>query len=165
VARATDSTAASSRLAGASRVTIPRGEGWSWPFDGGVRVVSPFLAPPHAYGAGHRGIDLLPLGGGTGIRAPAEGVIAFVGTVVDRPLLTIDHGNGLITTLEPVRSELAAGTSVRGGDPIGTLATGGHAPAGQLHFGVRLNGEYINPLLMLGSMPRAILLPCCSEIG
>ena len=41
------------------------------------------------------------------------------------------------------------------------LAAGGHAAPGLLHFGVRLDGEYINPLILLGGVPRAILLPCC----
>ncbi|MFK4791826.1 murein hydrolase activator EnvC family protein [Microbacterium sp. ZW T5_56] len=132
-----------------------------------MRVTAPFLAPPHAYGAGHRGIDLASLAGGSDVvvRAPADGVIAFVGTVVDRPLLTIDHGDGLVTTLEPVRSDLAVGTLVHAAEDLGTVASGGHAAGGELHFGVRLDGEYINPLLLLGGVPRAILLPCCSDAG
>ncbi|WP_433677262.1 murein hydrolase activator EnvC family protein [Microbacterium gorillae] len=148
-------------------VTLPGHERWSWPIEGAVRVTRPFLAPPHAYGAGHRGIDLVSLAGGSGVvvRAPSDGVIAFVGTVVDRPLLTIDHGDGLVTTLEPVRSDLAVGALVRAAEDVGTIASGGHTANGELHFGVRLNGEYINPLLLLGGVPRAILLPCCSDAG
>jgi murein DD-endopeptidase MepM/ murein hydrolase activator NlpD len=144
---------------------LPRSDegGWSWPIGGGIRVTASFLAPPHAYGAGHRGIDLLPLGSDTAIRAPADGVIAFVGTVVDRPLLTIDHGDGLVTTLEPVHSPLVAGTPVLRGGAVGMLASGGHALPGQVHFGVRRHGDYINPLLLLGGVPRAILLPCCAD--
>lgn len=148
-------------------VTLPRQERWSWPIEGAVRVTRPFLAPPHAYGAGHRGIDLVPLAGGSDavVRAPADGVIAFAGTVVDRPLLTIDHGDGLVTTLEPVRSDLVVGALVHAAEDVGALASGGHTAGGELHFGVRLNGEYINPLLLLGGVPRAILLPCCADAG
>lgn len=147
-------------------VSLPGHERWSWPITGPVRITRPFLVPPHAYGPGHRGIDLASLEGGSDIvvRSPADGVIAFVGTVVDRPLLTIDHGDGLVTTLEPARSELMVGTDVRAAEAIGTLASGGHAAGGELHFGVRLNGEYVNPLLLLGGVPRAILLPCC-DVG
>ena len=124
------------------------------------RVERPFEAPAHRYGPGHRGIDVRPLGT-SDVRAPESGTIAFSGQVAGRGIVTIDHGDGYVTTLEPVESELAAGSSVRKGAPVGTLAAGGHASAGTLHFGVRLHGEYINPLLLLGGVPRAILLPCC----
>lgn len=133
---------------------------WQWPVDGTREVVEPFRAPLHDYGAGHRGVDIAA-GTGTVVRAPADGVVAFRGTVVDRPLITIDHGDGLVTTLEPLESALSPGTIVDAGDELGTVGSGGHSPAGQLHLGVRLNGVYINPMLMFGDVPRAILLPCC----
>jgi septal ring factor EnvC (AmiA/AmiB activator) len=94
--------------------------------------------------------------------SPAEGIIAFRGVVVDRPLLTIDHGSGLVSTLEPVESTLDPGDVVARGQAVGTLAAGGHAAEGTLHLGARLNGEYINPLALLGAAERPVLLPCCS---
>ncbi|MGM7696671.1 M23 family metallopeptidase [Microbacterium sp. A84] len=134
---------------------------WQWPVDGVRQVVTPFRAPAHDYGPGHRGIDLsAPTG--TVVYAPAAGTVAFRGTVVDRPLLTIDHGNGLVTTFEPMDSTLVPGAVISTGDEIGTVASGGHSPADQLHLGVRLDGVYINPMLMFGDVPRAILLPCCA---
>jgi murein DD-endopeptidase MepM/ murein hydrolase activator NlpD len=136
----------------------PAGD-WLWPAQP-FRLVRPFVAPAHEYGPGHRGIDLQPLGGDE-VRAPAAGVVAFSGPVAGRGVLTIDHGGGLVSTLEPVDSDLAPGTAVTAGSPVGRLSRGGHAPAGSLHFGVRLDGRYINPLALLGGIPRAILLPCC----
>ena len=141
-------------------VVAPRGESWEWPVQRPVRLERPFVTPAHAYGPGHRGVDLLPLGDPT-LRSPSAGVIAFVGNVAGRGVITIDHGDGLVTTLEPVRSDLAAGTPVERGEAVGVLSTGGHVPAGRFHFGVRRDGEYINPLLLLGGVPRAVLLPCC----
>jgi murein DD-endopeptidase MepM/ murein hydrolase activator NlpD len=140
-------------------VRITTAESWRWPVSQDVRVVRPFAAPPHRYGAGHRGVDLAANQGP--VLAPASGVIAFAGVVVDRPLLTIDHGDGLVTTLEPVATDLAVGDAVVAGQALGELASGGHAAPGAVHFGVRLHGEYINPLLLLGGVPRAVLLPCC----
>ncbi len=93
--------------------------------------------------------------------APADGSVAFAGMVAGRPVLTIDHGDGLVTTLEPLETVLTPGTSVSRGEEVGTIALGGHAEPGTVHFGVRLHGEYINPLLLLGGIPRAVLLPCC----
>ncbi len=133
--------------------------GWVWPAEP-FRLVRPFAAPAHEYGPGHRGIDL-DLVGGEALRAPADGVVAFAGSVAGRGILTIDHGGGLVTTLEPAASDLAPGTIVARGAPVATLGSGGHAAAGTVHFGVRLDGRYINPLLLLGDIPRAVLLPCC----
>jgi murein DD-endopeptidase MepM/ murein hydrolase activator NlpD len=133
--------------------------GWVWPADA-FRLARVYVAPAHDYGPGHRGIDLALLGA-SAVRAPADGIVAFAGRVAGRGVLTIDHGSGLVTTLEPVDTTLVPGASVRRGEDVGTLALGGHAAAGDLHFGVRLNGEYINPMLLLGGVPRAVLLPCC----
>lgn len=136
---------------------------WPWPVDGAREVVEPFRAPAHAFGAGHRGIDLAAPPGAV-VRAPADGLVAFRGVVVDRPLLTIAHAGGLVTTFEPLQSTLQPGDAVSAGDEIGLVATGGHAAAGALHLGVRLDGEYINPMLLFGKVPRAVLLPCCAPL-
>ncbi|MFH8250079.1 murein hydrolase activator EnvC family protein [Microbacterium sp. B2969] len=133
--------------------------GWVWPV-APFRLVAPYVQPVHDYAPGHRGIDLESLDGFS-VRSPADGVIAFVGDVAGRPVLTIDHGAGLVSTLEPVSSTLTPGTRVLRGEMVGDLSLGGHAASGALHFGVRLDGEYINPLLLLGGVPRAVLLPCC----
>lgn len=132
---------------------------WVWPVEP-FRMERPFEAPPHRYGAGHRGIDIRPVGTST-VLAPAAGAVAFAGMVAGRGILTIDHGDGLVTTLEPVDTTLEPGTPVAAGEAVGTIALGGHTSPGALHFGVRLHGEYINPLLLLGGVPRAVLLPCC----
>lgn len=135
------------------------GPGWVWPADR-FRLHRAYAAPAHEYGPGHRGLDL-DLLDGTHVRAPSGGVIAFSGSVAGRGILTIDHGDGLVTTLEPVESALVPGHRVQSGAPVATLSFGGHTPAGVLHFGVRRDGAYINPLLLLGGVPRAVLLPCC----
>ncbi|MGN6219163.1 MAG: murein hydrolase activator EnvC family protein [Microbacterium sp.] len=145
--------------AAAPVIAAPRADDWVWPASP-FRLEHPFVAPPHAYGPGHRGIDLRPLEG-TELIAPAAGIVAFSGQVAGRGILTIDHGDGLVTTLEPIDSPLAAGVPVGRGDPVGSVSLGGHADPGAFHFGVRLHGEYINPLLLLGGVPRAVLLPCC----
>lgn len=132
---------------------------WEWPV-GPFRLERPYEAPAHRYGSGHRGADLHPLDSAL-VRAPAAGRIAFVGAVADRGVLTIDHGDGFVTTLEPISSTLEPGMAVERGDPVGTMTRGGHTVAGTLHFGVRLHGEYINPMVLLGDVPRAVLLPCC----
>lgn len=136
---------------------------WQWPLGGPRQVVEPYRAPAHEYGAGHRGVDLAAAFG-VSVRAPADGVVAFRGIVVDRPLLTIEHDGGLVSTFEPLVSTLSPGDAVSAGEEIGVVADGGHAAQRTLHLGVRLDGDYINPMLLFGEVPRAVLLPCCGTL-
>ncbi|MEU4015932.1 M23 family metallopeptidase [Microbacterium sp. NPDC028030] len=145
-------------VAAAGSGTLPR---WEWPLAGAHVVTQPYRAPASEYGAGHRGIDL-GTSIGAEVRAPSEGVVAFRGTVVDRPLLTIAHAGGLVSTYEPLGSSLEPGDPVAAGQYIGTVEVGGHTSSGSLHVGVRRDGVYINPMLLFGGVPRAVLLPCCT---
>lgn len=82
---------------------------------------------------------------------------------MDRPVLSISHDGGLVSSFEPLETELQLGDAVSGGEQIGTLSSyhDGTAHCAQpcLHWGVRLHGEYINPLLMLGPLDPSVLLP------
>ena len=131
--------------------------GWSWPVETPHPVVRPYIAPETPYAAGHRGIDI-GAGASTEVRAPLAGVVHFAGTVVDRPVLSIRHPGGVITSYEPVTTVLTQGDSVAQGEIVGELQPG-HCSVSCLHFGVRLDGEYVSPLNYLGAIPRAILLP------
>ncbi|MBX3094490.1 MAG: M23 family metallopeptidase [Cryobacterium sp.] len=137
--------------------TITASPQWEWPIGPPFRIVRPFIAPPTPYASGHRGIDI---GGRVGIevRAPASGIVHYAGWVVDRPVLSIRHGDGLISSFEPVASSLVAGEPVARGQAIGTLEAG-HCAAACLHLGVRRHGEYVSPLLYLGGIERSVLLP------
>lgn len=134
--------------------------GWMWPVAGQRSVIAPFRAPAHEYGPGHRGMDVRTSPGAQ-LMAPTDGVVAFRGIVVDRPLLTVETDDGYVLTFEPVESTHAPGDRVRSGAVLGVVASGGHSTAGSMHVGVRLNGDYLNPLPLFGNVPRAILLPCC----
>ncbi|TLP97580.1 M23 family metallopeptidase [Nesterenkonia salmonea] len=133
---------------------------WLPPVDGDV--VKEFAAPPAPWAAGHRGVDLAA-SDGVEIRSPADGVVSFSGVVVDREVLSINHGGGYISSFEPVESELEVGDSVTEGQPVAALGTyddgSHHCDSPCLHWGVRLFGEYINPLLMLGELEPSVLLP------
>ncbi|MBB5843841.1 hypothetical protein HD599_002164 [Conyzicola lurida] len=134
----------------------PTAGSWSWPVAAPHPVVREFIAPETRYSAGHRGLDI-----GTEsptVTAPADGVVHFSGVVVDRPVLSIRHSDGALSSYEPVSSPLAAGDGVVRGAEIGILQPG-HCSSLCLHFGVRVDGEYVSPLLYLGGMERSVLLP------
>lgn len=129
---------------------------WRWPLEPPHAIIRPFIAPENRYSAGHRGIDIFA--SSPVVLAPADGVVHFAGFVVDRPVLSIRHPGGLLSSYEPVETELSVGDPVRRGQPLGTLLPG-HCSTLCLHFGVRHNGEYVSPLNFLGWIPRSILLP------
>ena len=134
---------------------------WAWPVEPPWRVERGYVAPPTPYGIGHRGIDLAAPPA-TPVLAPASGTVLFAGTVVDRGVISIDHGHGVTSSFEPVTPAVAAGERVLSGDVLGVV-TGLHTtPSGScscLHLGTRMNGEYLSPLAFLSTIDRAVLLP------
>jgi murein DD-endopeptidase MepM/ murein hydrolase activator NlpD len=141
----------------AFRASAASNPAWGWPVAQPRVIVRPFVAPESEYGPGHRGIDIASADGAD-IRSPSDGVVHFSGMVAGRPVLSIEHAGALISSFEPVVSELTAGTPVRRGDLVGTVAPG-HCDGVCLHFGVRLHGQYVSPLNYLGGVARSILLP------
>lgn len=135
----------------------PAAPGWSWPVAGERVVLRPFAAPPTPYAAGHRGVDLAAPGAGVAVLAATDGVVHFAGEVVDRGVVTIRSGQ-LLVTVEPVTASVAADDRVAAGDVIGLLEPG-HCREPCVHLGVREAGEYVSPLLWLGGLRRAVLLP------
>ena len=132
--------------------------GWAWPVGPPHVIVRPFQAPETRYSAGHRGIDI-DAAPGSPVVSPADGVVHFAGVVVDRPVVSIEHPGGLISSFEPVSSTLTEGMPVARGSPIGVVAGGGHCSDSCVHFGVRLHGEYVSPLLYVGGIEPSVLLP------
>lgn len=147
----------SSSLSSASSPSQSSADGdWSWPVAAPHPVARQFVAPATPYAAGHRGIDIRSPG--TEVLAPADGVVSFAGVVVDRPVLSIRHAGGVVSSYEPVVASVAVGDAVSRGQPIGTLLPG-HCASLCLHFGVRVDGQYVSPLNFLGAIPRSVLLP------
>ncbi|CAN5158642.1 hypothetical protein BH09ACT6_BH09ACT6_10480 [soil metagenome] len=132
-----------------------------WPVAGEPIVLREFIAPQNRYSAGHRGIDLTA-GVGSVINAVADGTVSFVGVVVDRPVVSVAHDGGFVSTVEPVIGTVAVGEAVTAGTPVGTVATGSHCELSCVHLGVRLNGDYVSPRVLIGGIRRAILLPAAS---
>jgi len=131
---------------------------WLWPIDGPHAVERAFQAPTSPWGPGHRGIDL-SAHEHLVVRAPADGRVTFAGVVVNRPVITLDHGSDVLSSYEAVRPLVDEGDAVQAGDPIGAVTTGPHCQSTCVHVGVRVNGRYVNPLLYFGELERAVLLP------
>ncbi|PID96545.1 MAG: peptidase M23 [Actinomycetales bacterium] len=133
--------------------------GWGWPVRGST-VMRRFVRPAFRWGPGHRGVDLAPSGDLT-VLAPRAGVVSFAGMVAGRPVLVLTHPGGLRSTFEPVRTDVALGTAVDRGAPVGVLvpsSAAGHCrPRDCVHWGVRRGDTYLDPLALLNGRVR--LLP------
>ena len=132
--------------------------------------VEPFVAlalfdrPDTPWGAGHRGIDIAADVGQL-VLSPDDGVVTFAGPVADREVIVIAHAGGLVTSLEPVAASVAVGDRVSRGQPVGLVtAERGHCvPATCVHWGVRREGEYVNPLDVLEGFGSVVLLPVAPQ--
>ncbi|MFJ6158112.1 M23 family metallopeptidase [Pseudarthrobacter sp. NPDC092184] len=132
---------------------------WQWPLAPRPQVLRDFDPPPKPWLSGHRGVDLGAAADGAPVTAPAAGTVSFVGVVVDRPVITVDHGDGLRSSFEPVDSSLAAGAPVAAGQVIGTVRPGHCAAAPCVHWGVRRGEDYVDPLQFVMDLRPSILLP------
>ncbi|HEX9713696.1 MAG TPA: M23 family metallopeptidase [Actinomycetota bacterium] len=114
------------------------------PVDG--PIVRHFEAPPDPFAAGHRGIDIAaPVG--SPVAAAAGGVVAFAGQVGGDLFVSIDHPQGVRTTysfLSVIR--VRTGETVEQGALIAASGTGHTTdPEPNLHFGLRMGTEYLDP--------------------
>ncbi len=129
----------------------------TWRLPAAGEVAALFVAPSIRWGPGHRGIDIAARVGAR-VVAPRPGVVVFVGTVVDRGVVTLRHAGGLRTSLEPVSATVVVGQSVTAGEEIGVVSPDrAHCP-GCLHWGVRAGTDYVDPLSLLAREP-VVLLP------
>ena len=129
---------------------LPTGT-WSWPVSG--PVIRGFDPPDTPFGAGHRGIDIA-VAPGTPILAPEAGTVSFAGRVGGELFVTIVHGGGLSSTYSWISvAAVSKGDVVSRGQTIGATGTG-HPGAGvpHLHFGVKLDGGYVDPLELLAPL-------------
>lgn len=121
-----------------------------WPIPDSTRITSKF-GPRKAPVAGasnyHKGVDVgAPKG--TPIYAAAGGTVVIstyhysAGNYV-----MINHGNGVYTVYMHASKLLVdVGDKVKQGEKIALVGTTGYSTGNHLHFGVRINGTYYDPL-------------------
>ncbi|WIK65306.1 M23 family metallopeptidase [Gleimia hominis] len=128
---------------------------WIPPVPRPLNVGRRFDPPAKRWLPGHRGVDLCPPLG-TAVRAPRAGRVVYAADLAGRPVISIEHEDGLHSTLEPVEATVSKGQTVEQGTVVGTLVSGHDNDC--LHFGVRKDKDtYLDPLLLIN--PRAVLKP------
>ncbi len=108
-----------------------------------TEIVSRFSLPEGQFGPGNRGLDY-NTSQGDPLVASAKGIVIFAGAVAGSLHITVDHGGGLLTSYSYVdRILVRKGEIVDAGDPIALSGIG-------FHFGMRLDGRYVDPETMFG---------------
>ena len=95
----------------------------------------------------HKGIDFAAATG-TPIYAAAAGTVISAGYAGKAGnLLVVSHGNGLLTYYMHCNAiYVSAGQKVSRGQNVAAVGTTGNSTGPHLHFGVIVNGSYVNPL-------------------
>ncbi len=98
----------------------------------------------------HTGVDYRAPAG-TPIQAAGDGVIAFIGFNDGYGKhVRISHKRGFETLYAHMSKSagLAAGDAVKAGDIIGYVGDTGSATGAHLHYEIRRNGRYVNPMTL-----------------
>lgn len=114
-----------------------------------ANIIKDFDAPSKPWLAGHRGVDLQAKEGDE-LRAPQDGIIAFVGLVAGKSVVTISHGV-LTSTFEPAYTDLPVGSIVKKGQNFAYVTVGSdHCDNLCVQWGLkRRNRTYANPKQMV----------------
>ena len=162
------------------RVTAPPHDGTGasptgvWPLAtaaGAGYVLRPF-DDPLPYAAGHTGVDLASRTGQPVVSTLA-GRVTVAGTIAGRPLVVVEHADGIRTTYLPIDPSVRVGERVSRGEQVGHVAALRHcnspalsdspalSPFGHtscLHWGARDGERYIDPRTLVPDPAGPIVL-------
>ena len=120
-----------------------------WPCPSSSRVTSSFgdrESPTEGASSNHKGMDI---GASTGsnILAAADGTVTIsTYSYSAGNYIMVNHGGGVSTVYMHCSQLLvSAGDTVKQGQVIAKVGSTGYSTGPHLHFGVRLNGTYVNP--------------------
>lgn len=150
--KADDLTEEIKRLSSSSSTSQYGGGKMAWPLPGFTYISSPFgnrLHPVLGVYKMHTGVDIAGAGcNGKNIVAAADGKVISAGWISGYGnTVMIDHGGGIVTLYAHAQKLLVkAGDTVTKGTPVSLVGMTGYATGPHLHFEVRQNGKYVNPL-------------------
>lgn len=122
---------------------------FKWPAPSYTRISSEYgwrMHPILGVEKFHNGVDMAAPGGSPILAAYDGEVIASGYNSSMGNYIMINHGGGLITIyMHASALYVSQGTMVTRGEKIAAVGTTGRSTGNHLHFGVRLNGEYVSP--------------------
>lgn len=120
-----------------------------WPCPSSRRVTSEFggrESPTEGASSNHQGIDIGASSGSNIVAAASGTVVISTYSYSAGNYVMINHGGGVYTVYMHCSKLLASvGDTVKQGEVIAKVGSTGYSTGPHLHFGVRVNGSYVNP--------------------
>lgn len=142
---------AAAQAAGQKYNTVKIGDiNFIWPCPASSRITSNFgdrESPTEGASSSHQGVDI-GASAGSSILAAASGTVTIsTYSYSAGNYIMVNHGGG-VSTVYMHCSELlvSAGQQVTQGQVIGKVGSTGYSTGPHLHFGIRVNGSYVNPI-------------------
>ena len=121
-----------------------------WPLNVSGRISSKFgsrTSPTEGASTYHKGLDIAVSSGTPIIASGAGKVVTATYSSSAGNYIMIYHGNSLYTVyMHCSKLSVKVGDTVKQGDDIGNVGSTGVSTGPHLHFGVTVNGNYVNPL-------------------
>ena len=136
-------------LADATRIRYDGGV-FMWPAPSYTRISSPYgwrMHPTLGVEKFHNGVDMAAPGGSPILAAYDGKVVASGYSPSMGNYIMIDHGDTLYTIyMHASALYVSTGDYVTRGQKIAAVGSTGRSTGNHLHFGVRLNGQYVDPM-------------------
>ena len=120
-----------------------------WPCPASSRITSGFgkrSSPTEGASVNHQGIDIGAASGSSVLAAASGTVVIATYSYSAGNYIMINHGGGVYTVYMHCSQLLASeGQSVMQGQTIAKVGSTGYSTGPHLHFGIRANGQYVNP--------------------
>ena len=142
---------------------IPSNEGFIWPVNTSKKISSPIggrVSPGGIGSTNHKGVDICNVGYTSSVFAVKSGKVILANTSGwgggYGNYVVIDHGGGVTTLYAHMSSvSVSEGQMVSQGTVIGITGNTGASTGPHLHYEVRINGVYQNPLNYLAGYIKA----------
>ena len=120
-----------------------------WPCPSSSRVTSEFgsrSSPTEGASSDHKGIDIGASTGSNIVAAAAGEVVVSTYSYSAGNYVMINHGGGVYTVyMHASKLLVSVGQKVKQGEVIAKVGSTGYSTGPHLHFGIRVNGTYVNP--------------------
>lgn len=135
---------------GESFTTLSVGDiSFTWPCPSSSRITSAFgsrTSPTEGASTSHKGVDIGAASGSSVVAAASGTVVISTYSASAGNYVMISHGGSVYTVYMHMSSlGVSSGQTVSKGSTIGTVGSTGYSTGPHLHFGIRINGSYVNP--------------------
>ena len=146
---------------------VPSNEGFIWPVNTSKKISSPIgsrVAPGGFGSTNHKGVDICNVGFTSSVFATKSGKVilassprqgSYYGGSGYGNYVVVDHGGGVTTLYAHLSTvSVSKGQTVSQGTVLGITGSTGASTGPHLHYEVRINGVYQDPLNYLAGYIR-----------